>query len=296
MISSRKLHWLVWLMAAGVVAVACGGSSAPNAARPSPSPTRVGYLNIGSVQRVYVTYRPKSAAIDKALPLVIAMHGYTADTTWMETNTKFDDLADREGFEVVYPQGSGNAWNAGRCCGHDGDDDVGFIRGIIDRLVAQGLVDRTRVFATGMSNGGLMAQRLACDLADRITAAVSVSGSLVVDSCAPARPISVMEMHGVEDDIVPLKGGVVAGLTSFPAALSNMQAWADRDGCRRTPKTVQDGITAVYTWLECRSSVTVVLEEVAGAGHTWFSPDEMAGEPDASATAWKFFQQAPPLP
>jgi polyhydroxybutyrate depolymerase len=242
-----------------------------------------------------VNYRPKSADIHKALPLVIAMHGYTVDTTWMETNSRFDDLADQMSFEVVYPQGVGNAWNAGRCCGHDGNDDVAFIRGLIDKLVAQGSIDRTRVFATGMSTGGLMAQRLACELADQVTAVVSVSGSLVLNRCAPTRAIAVMEIHGVEDDIVPLNGGVVAGLTFFPPTLSNMQAWADRDGCGRVPVITQAGIISVYTWSACRGNVMVVLEEVAGGGHTWFSPDEMATEPDASKVAWQFFQQAPPL-
>jgi polyhydroxybutyrate depolymerase len=292
----RTSRCLAGLLATSVLVVAgCGGSPPRNAARPSPSPTRIGYLKVGTVQRVYVEYRPKSAAVGKAIPLVVAMHGYTVDTTWMESTSHFDELADQNGFEVVYPQGMGDAWNAGRCCGHDGNDDVAFVRGLIDKLTSQGLVDRTRVFATGMSNGGLMAQRLACELADHITAVVSVSGSLVLDSCAPSRPISVMEMHGIEDDLVPYKGGTVAGLTYFPPTMSNMQNWAKLNGCGASPAVSQDGVTSIYKWSGCRAGTSVVLEAIAGAGHSWFSPQDLNGEPDATKVAWDFFQQSPPL-
>jgi len=291
---SPRLAFFV-VAATALFAISCGTPPASQTTHVSPSPTNVGYLSIGSIQRVYVTYRPPSAAAHSSLPLVIALHGYTVGATWMETNTHFDQLADQDGFEVVYPQGEGNAWNAGRCCGHASGDDVAFIRAVIDELTAHGDVDRTRVYVAGMSNGAFMAQRLACELADRVTAVASVSGSLVLDTCAPSRPVPVLEIHGVDDDIVPLNGGMVAGLTTFPPTMSNMKAWAKRDSCAPSAAMSRDGIASIYTWSHCRGGVTVVLEEVAGVGHTWFSPDDMPGEPDASKVAWAFFQRSPPV-
>ncbi len=259
-------------------------------------PPQIGRITLGGVERTYVVFRPPSLNPKQQAPLIIAMHGYTVDTSWMESTTHFDDLATRDGFVVVYPQGLDNAWNAGRCCGHDSIDDVGFIRTVIDRLVADEHVDPKRIFATGMSNGGLMAQRLACEAADRITAIASVSGSLVSEPCNPSRPIAVLEMHGLEDDLVPYQGGAVAGLTDFPPTMSNMQDWASRDGCAASAAQSQEGITTIYSWSACRDGSSVVLEAIAGAGHSWFGPDQMPGEPDASQVAWDFFSHAPPLP
>jgi polyhydroxybutyrate depolymerase len=271
-------------------------SASTQAGITSPTPDQIGRITLGGVERTYVVFRPPSLDQNREAPLIIAMHGYTVDTTWMESNSHFDDLATNNGFVVVYPQGLGDAWNAGRCCGHDNNDDVEFIKAVIDRLVADDHVDPKRVFATGMSNGGLMAQRLACEAADRITAVTSVSGSLVSEPCNPSRPISVLEMHGLEDDLVPYKGGVVAGLTYFPPTMSNMQEWASRDGCAASPTVTQDGITTTYTWSGCRDGSSVVLDAIAGAGHSWFGPDDMPGEPDAAKVAWDFFSHAPPLP
>ncbi|HSS61380.1 MAG TPA: PHB depolymerase family esterase [Candidatus Limnocylindrales bacterium] len=280
--------------------VACGGSgtvaTAPASNRATPSQTQVGHVSIGGLARPYVVFQPSSLSARQKAPLLVAMHAYTTDVGWMESNTHFDDLAARAGFVVVYPQGIGNAWNAGRCCGHDANDDVTFIKDVVDQLVAQGRVDPKRVYATGMSNGGFMAQRLACEAPDRFAAVASVSGSLVTDSCSPSRAISVLEMHGLQDDVVPYNGGVVGGLAYFPPTASNMQQWATRQGCTAGPATTTDGITTTSTWTLCRDGATVMLDAIAGAGHSWFSPAEMQGEPDASQTVWNFFSHAPPLP
>jgi polyhydroxybutyrate depolymerase len=279
---------------AAFVMTGVSGASLP--IDPSPRAATTGYLYVGDVQRSYTVYRPASAGAREALALVIAMHGYTSNSLWMETASHFDQLAELDRFEVAYPQGIGDAWNAGSCCGHDVSDDVEFIRELIDRLVAAGGVDRTHVFATGMSNGALMAQRLACDLAGRITAAASVSGSLVTESCSPSRPISVLEIHGLEDTVIPYAGGTVGGLTDFPSTMTTMRRWSTLDGCSPAPALKRAGITSTYTWTGCRDGSSVVLEAVAGAGHTWFSAGQAAGEPDASRSVLDFFRRAPALP
>jgi polyhydroxybutyrate depolymerase len=288
------LRYRASLAALAFVFVGCGGQAAETPAQSSPIPTQVGHLTVGGLDRAYVVFRPLSLDPKQPAPLVIALHGYTVDTTWMETNTHFDDLAKKDGFVVVYPQGINNSWNAGSCCGHNHSDDDAFIKAVIDQFVAAGHVDSKRVYVTGMSNGGAMAQRLACDLADRITAVASVSGSLLVDSCNPSRAISVLEMHGTADSLVPYEGGTTAGLGSFPPTMSVMKRWATLDGCP-APMTTQSGITTTYAWAGCRDGSSVVLDAIAGEDHTWFAPANLTGEPDATQVTWDFFSHAPPL-
>jgi polyhydroxybutyrate depolymerase len=276
--------------------VACGASTPSSAVSiPSPSPSGIGYLTVGGVQRVYVVYRPTTLPRSAPAPLVIVMHGYTQDTNGIEVMTGFDKVAEASGFVIVYPQGEGNAWNAGSCCGHSSSDDVGFVAALINRLVDTENIDPRRVYATGLSNGGLMVQRLACELADHITAVASVAGGLVTESCKPARAISVLEMHGLVDDLVPFGGGTVQGLTTFPPTESTIQRWASLDSCAAKPTTSRIGELQTYLWSGCRNGTSVVLDTVKDFGHTWFSPDESAGEPDATQVVWDFFRHAPAL-
>ena len=262
----------------------------------SSSSRQLGYMTVGGVQRTYVVVRP--AALDPAhpLPLVVALHGYTLNATWMESNTSFDQEGARSSFAVVYPQGIKNSWNAGGCCGHNTGDDVGFIRDLIDRLVGDGGVDPRRVFVTGMSNGGAMAQRVACELADRVTAVASVSGSLLVDSCFPSRPISVLEMHGTDDSVIPFLGGFKSGLGEFPSTASVMETWERLDGCAESPAVTHSGVTTISTWSGCGDRAVVMLDAIAGGQHVWFGPTYAPGDPNATQTVWDFFSRVPPLP
>jgi polyhydroxybutyrate depolymerase len=288
--------WLGVFAAVIFGAGACGGSVATRTPTQSPSAIQNATMTVSGELRSYTVFSPLSLDPKKLVPLVVAIHGYTVDSTEMETSSHFDDQATRGGFIVVYPQGLNNSWNAGSCCGRNSNDDVGFIRDLIDRLIKSGHIDRTQVFATGMSNGGAMAQRLACDLADRVTAVASVSGSLLTVSCNPSRAISVMEMHGTADSLVPYKGGSTPGLGYFPPTMSIMQRWANVDGCAATPAVGQSGIATTYSWSGCRDGTSVVLEAIAGEDHTWFAPENMPGEPDATQVTWNFLSHAPPLP
>lgn len=288
------------LAAVGVLigAVACGGSnpaaSSSPAAKVSASPTPgTGFLSYQGIKREYLLVRPAGLSMSKAVPMVIAMHGYTSYAAEMEYMSNFDQVAAENGFVVVYPLGLGRSWDAGWCCARNTYDDVGFISALIDKLAGEQDIDRTRILATGMSNGAMMAQRLGCQLAGKITAVVSVSGSLLVDECHPSRPISVMEMHGDADDLVPLKGGRTPGIGTFRPTMAVMQEWASLDGCAATPATADDTSATTYTWSPCQAGTKVVLEVVKGGGHAWFG--QSTGEPDASRLGWAFLTQAPPL-
>jgi polyhydroxybutyrate depolymerase len=152
------------------------------------------------------------------------------------------------------------------------------------------------VFVTGMSNGAAMAQRVACELADRVTAVASVSGSLLVDPCLPSRPISVLEMHGTDDSVIPFLGGFTSGLGEFPSTMSVMATWERVDGCADSPAVTRSGITTMSTWGGCRGHAVVVLDAITGGKHVWFAPERVRGEPDATRTIWDFFSRVPPLP
>ncbi len=149
-------------------------------------------------------------------------------------------------------------------------------------------IDRARIFVTGGSGGGALAYRLACDLSSRITAIASVSGGWWLDApCRPARPVSVLEMHG-EDSY---EGG---GAHNLSPVLVVVQRWAELDGCVGDPVLAQSGMTKSSTWDRCKAGTVVRLDTIVGGTHTWFgcgvppcSP--VPGEPDANTVVWSFF-------
>ena len=165
--------------------------------------------------RTYLVHLPASYSKDKAWPVVLVFHGGGGNGEQMAGMTGFSRKADREGFIAVYPNGSGRwqnrflTWNAGNCCAYayeNGIDDVGFIRALIGKLKKDYAVDERRVFATGISNGGMMSYRLACGLSDLIAAIGPVAGAQNID-CEPKRPVSVVILHGTADLYVRYKGG-----------------------------------------------------------------------------------------
>jgi polyhydroxybutyrate depolymerase len=196
----------------------------------------------------------------------------------MAVISRLDDQAAASGFAVVYPDPVRGCWNAGFCCGTA--DDVRFIKGLVERLSTEIRVDKSKVFAAGYSDGGAMAYRLACELSDRFTAIASVAGRLDLQSCHPARPVSILEMHGTADTIVAYARGADA-----------VQQWVALDGCSGDPRQTVDGITKTSTWSNCRGGTVVRFDTVEQGHHTWFGStvDPVPGEPNSSVAAWDFF-------
>ncbi|HUJ70694.1 MAG TPA: PHB depolymerase family esterase, partial [Verrucomicrobiae bacterium] len=173
-------------------------------------------LKTGGRDRVYSLHLPPAYDGKHLLPLVIVLHGGGGNAEGAIRMTGFNQKADKEGFVVVYPNGSGRlktrllTWNSGNCCGYaldSGVDDVGFIRALIDELKKTRAVDPQRVYATGISNGGMMTYRLACELSDKIAAIAPVAGALNLENCQPTRPVSVIIFHGTADEHVLYNGG-----------------------------------------------------------------------------------------
>jgi polyhydroxybutyrate depolymerase len=176
------------------------------------------------------------------MPLVLSMHGLSIDGPVQQLFDAMDAVADEHGFAVVYPSSDSGSWNAGACCNPEGPDDVAFMRLLIDEVRRQVCVDPKRIYATGMSNGALMSQRLACEAADLFAAVAPVSGPLVLPEaqCNPVRPISVMAVYGTNDTLVGLEDSGYLPVVSTPGAVipsgrESTSAWARRLQCANSP-------------------------------------------------------------
>lgn len=210
--------------------------------------------------------------------LVLNFHGFTSAGWQQALLTGMNERADERGFIVAYPQGVAVSWNAGDCCGTawtDAVDDVGFVRALIDRIAEEYCVDPRRVYATGMSNGGFLSHRLACELSDRVAAIAPVAGVMGIDAgeCAPARPVPVWAFHGTRDLLVPYEGGtpVVSELGTgivFRSVDATLGHWAAHNGCRDERVTLyEEGDATCVAYAGCDAPTRLCT--IAGGGHTW---------------------------
>jgi polyhydroxybutyrate depolymerase len=265
-------------------------------------------LELQGETRSYYVHVPPAAAAGKPLPVVFVLHGGGGTARHARAQTGFDAVADREGFLAVYPNGSGRfgeralTWNAGSCCEYasrKGVDDVAFFRAMVEALRKEHVVDAKRVYATGMSNGGMMSYRLACEMSDVFAAVAPVAGVQVAPSCAPREPVSVMHVHGSADENVSLQGGVGADAFSKdvrPPVAPAIQFWARHDGCAATPTTHREGAVETSRHAPCAAGTEVVFHLIHGAGHSWpgsqrKAPSERSTEMPATEVIWAFFAQ-----
>ena len=234
-------------------------------------------------RRTYSVHVPPGYDGRTPVPLVIDMHGLTSSDTAQAGMSGWRAKAYREGFIVVHPQGISNSWNGGRlCCGtaqRTGVDDVGFMRAIVNRFKAEECVDPKRVYATGLSNGGAMSHRLACEAADVFAATAPVSMGNGTIPCNPSRAISVVMFRGTTDALVSYNGGI------FPSAQADFEQWRNLNGCTGTPQTVRGGCRR---YSSCRDGVNVQLCTV-NAGHVLYSSASLQGM-NVPDTAWEIFE------
>lgn len=283
-----------------VLLAACGKGAgpAPSATASSPPSRQQRQIEVGGRQRDYRVFAPPN--LDRrappALVLVLGGVGNTAES--MVGATQFDRQAIDGGFVVAYPEGLGQTWNAGYCCGTaagENVDDVAFLLAVMDQVQVEYHSDPARVFVAGVSNGGMMGYRMGCQIADRVAGVGSVAGSMILDDCRPSRPVSVIELHGTADDLVPYEGGRTAGGATRPSppTVTVAQRWAALDGCPDEPAVETKGPTRTSTWANCSQGTAVKLITVDGGGHTWFAPKlgPANGAVDATAEIWAFFSR-----
>lgn len=270
--------------ATGAAVPAAAGASVPTERR----------LTVGGLQREYWVYVPRGYSRDRAVPVLLVFHGggQNPDKFWGVSG--LNQTAEEFNFIAVYPAGTGAlgrvlTWNAGACCAYaqrNNIDDVGFAAAVLDAVKREWSVDAQRIYVTGASNGGMMAQRVACELADRITAVVSVAGPLVAPSCSPKRPVPLLEIHGTADENVPYGGGTGSGLMkmNYPSIRQVMSDWARRDGCERAApvKSAKPGLVW-EAWGPCRDGSDVVLATREGGKHEWL--------PAENRVIWEFLSR-----
>jgi polyhydroxybutyrate depolymerase len=258
-------------------------------------------------KREYLLYVPRSYDRSKPTPLVISMHGAGLWGASQRDISRWNDLADRKGFIVVYPSGVGGkgvrVWRA-----EPGDGlmkDVRFISELIDTLKASYNIDSTRIYANGLSNGGGMSFVLSCKLSDRIAAVgmVAAAQTLAWTWCADHRPVPMIAFHGTADPEIPYNGGSSwISPRPFPSTPRWAANWARRNRCGTNPveSTVAADVTR-RTYTSCADDAAVVLYTVQGGGHTWPGgtplPEWFVGRTtrsiDATSLMWAFFADHP---
>jgi polyhydroxybutyrate depolymerase len=279
-------------------------------------------VRVGDLERRYRIYIPKSYDATKPTPVVLVYHGGGGNPESMIRLTGMNAKADEAGFLVVYPFGTGKltntllTFNGGECCGYamqNKIDDVGFTRELLDDLAKVANVDADRVFATGLSNGGIMAHYVASELSDRIAAIAPVGGPLMMEAPRNTRPVPVMHFHGTADAFAPFQGGYGKGflgrskVTSFRSVDHTIQSWVKANDCNSEPEIValpdkvDDKMKVTRkTWGGGKDGSEVVLIEIEGGGHTWPGQKptvSLLGESTMDISAndllWEFFQKHP---
>lgn len=235
------------------------------------SDATVHHITWDGVERSYRLFVPASLDGSEPVPLVVMLHGGFGSARQAERAYGWNDMAEASGFVVAYPDGLHRAWNVGSdCCGRPGEanvDDVGFIVAVIDDIAATVPVDRSRLFATGMSNGAKMAYRLACETS--IFAAIAPVAGTQLAECSSPHPTSVLHIHGLNDTLVRYDGEPGSGFARIngPPVPNVIDFWRQVDGCDQPVIATLGDVTD--SWSACQDGRAVEMLTIAGMGHTW---------------------------
>ena len=264
-------------------------------------------LRYDGADRTYRLFVPESLARGRA-PVVVVLHGGFGTGAGAVRQGDWDATAERHGFVEVAPDGLTRSWNAGSCCGpamRADVDDVGFVLAVLDDVRTQLAIDRKRVFATGISNGGMMAYRLGCEASNRFVAIAPVAATVVADPCAPDEAVSLLHIHGLADRNVPFDGGLPTKSfqvdpPSYPPVRAGVESFVHVDGCGADPRVARNEVVTTERWRGCDDGTAVTLITIADGGHSWPGGMQMAAilDPpsdalDATATIWRFFAAHP---
>jgi polyhydroxybutyrate depolymerase len=280
----------------GGTTASCSGKSAPAMADDTWT------IMSGGLSRTVNVHVPSSYDPTKPMPLVLDFHGYSSNAMQEDLLSQMSAKADAAGFIALHPEGTNSSWNAGACCGmaaQNNVDDIGFVKDILTTAADKLCVDAHRIYATGMSNGGFLSNRIGCELADRFAAIAPVAGVTGVPTCTPSRPMPVIHFHGTADTLVPYDGSASMGFVAVP---DDFAAWGTRDACTDMPsQTYAMGDVTCNSYLHCAGGAQVTLCTVQNGGHTWpgGTPVPTLGYTTTNIKAtdamWSFFQ-AHPLP
>ena len=253
-------------------------------------------LKHDNLDRFYYVYTPSNLDSNESIPVLFAFHGYGSSAMRHLNYTNYFPLADSNNFIVIYPQGATTAslsthWNVGGWTSKSTINDLDFVDTVISLLKDKIQIDETRIYSSGMSNGGYMGYHLACNLSSKFAAIASVTGSMTNDTfneCDPTHPTPILQIHGLLDFIVPYDGN--AGSKSIPDVINY---WVNYNSCNLDPETLikyDDYSLVVYeTYSNCLNNVNVKLILHPEMGHDWPSLQEYSLS--ASNEIWDFVSQ-----
>lgn len=279
-------------VATGLAVLTSGGSSA-TAARSTTTacvPLPGGGHRLAAIDgRIPVVVHVGAHARPGA-PLILALPGAGQTARDFAGYTGYSHLADRDGFSVAYPTATGTRpfWNiSGAVPGKP--DDVAYLRKVVTAALRATCADPQRVGVTGVSNGGGMSARLACDAADVIAAAAPVAGGYgSLPACHPSRPVPILEIHGVVDHVVPYRG---TGPSSAGAVPTFLAQWRRLDGCTGAARRTTPGARVVQLrWASCAGGAIVQHVRIDDADHGWPGEDDLTERSEFASTprTWAF--------
>lgn len=277
-------------------------------------------ISFGGQTRAYRTYVPAAYNAANPATLIVVLHGLGGSMN-DAANVGITPIADTANIILLSPQALDfnsplgvvqAAWNSGIVINLPGMgpvpvnntvDDVGFIKAMMDAARAEYSVNPARVYVCGVSMGGFMTQRLACEEAGRFAAAASIMGTyaLALPPCNPGKMLPVAHFHGTDDEVVSWNGSLLFGTGSFPVGLSVdtlMAKWVALDGCNPTPQhdvwpdSDNDGLYAEhYSYMDAGGRSRVELFKVNKGTHSWYQSSNTHGDIDYASEIWKFFNK-----
>jgi polyhydroxybutyrate depolymerase len=278
--------------------------------------TEVRQLVVGGEQRSFRLYVPPEAR-GKRVPLVLALHGAVQSAAEFENDLGLNRIARRDKFAVAYPEGLNRVWDDARPpmmrLGYvvPPGDDIPFLVSVVRRLINEGIADPGRVYVAGLSMGGFMAARLACERGELFAALAMIAATVPEQyrkTCAPPRPLPAMLIHGTFDPIIPYFGVPMGGV-GILSATDTAQLFADLSGCMAysdiaRPSLDRSGHVQIRRWSICRDNASVLLYKIPGGGHLPPSAEAGRGDTfvslfllershaiDAAEEIWDFFSQ-----
>jgi polyhydroxybutyrate depolymerase len=269
MIKSRKL------LVVSLIALAVLGSAGKSSAVE------------GTQNRPYRIVLPDTQKVIASYPVIIYLHGYTSSSAAVEKFMGLTGAAKAKGFISIFPEGTIDAWGATfwnatpACCNFFDStvNDSDYLRNLIDEISAKYPIDKRRIYLAGHSNGGFMAHRMACEHSDQIAGIVSVAGAIFNDvkDCKATEPVSVLQVHGVQDPVITYESGNLNG-QQYPSANQTAKSWAKINGCKIGPIKSKNNLgierssknleTSVLSFSKCKSGASVQLWSMSGVGHT----------------------------
>lgn len=274
-------------------------------------------ITVDHTERSFIVYLPNSYSTTQKAPVIFLFHGGGANAASMlniSFKNDFTDISERENVLLVAPQGIDKSWNDGRQtkANKKNIDDVKFITKILEYIELNYAVDSTRIYATGISNGGFMVSRLGCEIGNRFAAIAAVAATMGSDipyaSCSPTFTLPVMYIHGTEDPLIPFNGGSksIGAEGAYVSHQKVLEKWVSINHCTTTPVTIplpdiaMDGTSIVKeVYAAGNSGAEVIGYTVNNGGHTWpggkqYLPKIIIGRlsrnMDACEVIWDFFK------